>query len=211
MTAAPALQTPAAVSAFLNSLRAMHLQTNGRRSETACGRPTAELLWRMLETWNDAEGFAAGAPVILDLGSGYSSLALRAWKFYREPEAEVWTTDTEWRWLGTTIFELECLGYSTEHCLHHALFRQLTDARKRHRFDLIFVDLDRLAERVRQVDLLVECLKPGGRMVLDDWHNATYRQEMTAALAAVGFGVSEETDTKDEFGRFVAVARSYGP
>lgn len=197
------IRTAEGAAAFLAGLRVAHLHTNGRRSETACGLETAVHLWKLCE----AAAQQVGPPSILDLGSGFSSLTLRAWQHYNCPTAEVWTTDTEWRWLGTTLYELEQFGLDTRHCLHHALFHQLPAERTGGRFDLIFHDLNGLPERVRQLPNLTRWLAPNGLLVLDDWHSASYRGDMTAALAGAGFVIDERVeDTRDEFGRFVAHA-----
>lgn len=202
------IETAEGAAAFLAGLRVGHLHVNARRSETACGLQTAIHLWRLCEAMRaEPPAGAPGDVRILDLGSGYSSLVFRAWQHYNCPTAEVWTTDTEWRWLGTTLYEIEHLGFDSRHCLHHALFHQLPLERTGGRFDLIFHDLNGLPERVRQLPNLDRWLAPFGLIVLDDWHAANYRADMTHALAHAGYVIDERVeDTRDEFGRFVAQA-----
>lgn len=197
--------------AFLSGVRTLHLSQANRRDETASGLQTGWHLWE--RATQEAERLGRGIK-ILDLGSGYSSLVLRHWLQQQQRTGwsrghEVWTTDTEWRWLGATMFELELNGLDTAHCHHQALFEQLSPERIWDQFDLVFVDLDRLAERVRRAADISLWARPGALLILDDWHHQGYTVDMTAMLRGLGgFTVPEPIPTTmDHHGRYVAEVR----
>lgn len=184
----------------MTELRAKHLGRNNRRAQTALDVKAAAWLWRMCESEH--------AERVLELGSGFSSWALRHWQQYagttRDQTPELWTVDDEARWLETTRLELEELGFSTENL---AAFDDLLASDCDGHFDVVFVDLDNTGTRLRHAEAFVRWTKPGGLLVLDDWHMDHYRPPMTAALAALGVTVAPVLDTMDEWGRYLAVGR----
>jgi len=178
----------------LRALRERHLSMPKRRDQTAIDVPSAEWLCRACETTEAMD--------VLELGSGFSSWALRTWQ-RAHPEVEIWTIDDEEHWLEKTRAELSLLGLRTDHVLP---LTELITTVPVPTFDLVFVDLDSPPTRVAHVSWLMQWLRPGGLLVLDDWHMPYYREPMTEALSAHGFVITEHPETKDQWGRFLASA-----
>lgn len=168
-----------------------------RRRVTSLGWPAVAYLGALVETHRPAR--------ILDLGSGLTSLVLRSLS------ADVWTTDTSPGWLTKTLLELQREGLSTDRCYTQATFEQ--DRASRLTYDLISADIADTGFRRGLAPRLAGWLAPGGRIVLDDWHLPGYAEGMGAALRTLGFAVTAQPDTIDEFGRFVALAtrEAHGP
>ena len=104
----------------------------------------------------------------------------------------------------TTRLELEELGFSTDELSDFETLCQLAPADY---FDVVFVDLDNTATRIRHADRFVSWTRPRGLLVLDDWHMDHYRDPMTRQLAALGVHVEALPETTDEWGRYLAVGR----
>ena len=192
-------QTTAPSPDLLAGLYERHLQRKGRRSQTAISLGAARALWRLLD------GRAPGA--VLELGSGFSSSVIRAWQ-RAHPGAVVYTTDSEWKWLGVTLYELELEELDTSHMLHHDVFARLPGTQER--FDLIFFDLADTDTRAQWAPRVVEWLRPAGLLVLDDWHMPHYRARVLPLLQERGFTVTPLPETTDEFGRYLATATRGG-
>lgn len=188
------------VARILTDLRVQHLARNNRRAQTALDVPAAVWLWNACEREH--------AERVLELGSGFSSWALRHWQqraaHEREAAPSVWTIDDEAKWLETTRLELLELGFSTDELTDFETCLRIAAPDS---FDLVFVDLDNTATRIRHADDVVRWTKPGGLLVLDDWHMAHYREPMTRRLGALGITVEALPETTDEWGRYLAVGR----
>jgi len=189
------------VHAVLTDLRARHLGRNNRRAQTALDVPASVWLWNACEREK--------AERVLELGSGFSSWVLRHWQQratgFMAPE--VWTVDDESKWLATTQLELIEQGFTT---FRTTEFQNVVLDDPIDYFDLVFVDLDNTATRIRHAADFVRWAKPGGLLVLDDWHMEHYREPMTRRLAALGISVEALPETTDEWGRYLAVGRK-GP
>lgn len=188
------------VEQIMIDLRARHLGRNNRRAQTALDVKAAAWLWRACE--------AELAWRVLELGSGFSSWALRHWQQHttavRGWTPQVWTVDDEARWLETTRLELVELGFDTFGVLDFStVLRSAPDGF----FDVVFVDLDNTATRVRHAADFVRWTKPGGLLVLDDWHMPHYREPMLLDLTSRGLVVNEAPETTDEWGRYLAWTR----
>lgn len=193
------------IEKILTDLRAEHLRRNNRRPQTALDVPAAVWLWHACERER--------ATRVLELGSGFSSWTLRHWQRFAGVERGgvvpiVWTVDDEPKWLETTRIELLEQGFSRngmisfDDALSSPLGRPADN-----QFDLVFVDLDSTATRRRYAEQFVRWVKPGGLLVLDDWHMPHYRGPMTERLAALGMTVEPLPETTDEWGRYMAVGR----
>lgn len=199
---APAL-TVADIMVLVAEMRTRHLMSIQRRDTTAMGIEGGVTLLAAVQ----AHAARLDRPCrVADLGSGLSSALLRA--LAPHLGLEVWTVDTEWKWLGTTLYELEREGLGTEHCHHMDIVESLGKRLKGH-FDVLFVDCGNMAYRLElaQRGRLDFWLAPGGLMLLDDWHTEHYHPTMTALLEKQGFVVKPCRGSKDVHGRFLAEAR----
>ncbi len=193
------------VHTILTDLRAQHLGRNNRRAQTALDVPAAVWLWNACQREN--------AQRVLELGSGFSSWALRHWQqraaVERNVMPDVWTIDDEAKWLETTRIELTAQGFATDRLVAFDDLRDWDPREWRPHlfFDVVFVDLDNTGTRLAHAERFVSWTKPGGLLVLDDWHMAHYREPMTRRLAALGVAVDALPETTDEWGRYMAVAR----
>lgn len=140
---------------------------------------------------------------VLDLGSGVTSHILRA-LIAEVPGMQVVTTDASRGWLQTTIMELRRDGLSDAHCFVHDAFE--ASALANEPFDVISVDIFDTRFRRDLSRKLAQWLAPAGVMLLDDWHKSHYAPTMTARLEQLGLTVEPRVDTRDEWGRFVALA-----
>lgn len=179
----------------LPRLRTRHLSANNRRDQTALDVPACLWLCRKIEE--------EGALRVLELGSGFSSWALRTWQM-RHKAVTIWTIDDEPAWLEVTRSELRELGVRLDAIFTLDTFKAFA---RRHVYDLVFVDLDSPATRVAHVPWIVRWTQPGGVIVLDDWHMSHYRGPMTAALAEYGITAEAVPETTDRWGRHMAWGR----
>lgn len=143
---------------------------------------------------------------VLDLGSGMTTIILRELQ-KEQDDMLVVTTDTSTRWLRTTEAELVRDQLRTDHCFEQDAFIAATWEP----FDLVSVDCDNLAYRLSIVPLLVQWCAPRGILVLDDFGMESYAADMTAALSAHGFTITEHHDTHDEYDTWLATAERAEP
>lgn len=179
----------------LSHLRQRHLAEHGRRDTTAIDVPSATWLCHAIERER--------ATRVLELGSGFSSWALRHWQ-QSHPSVDVWTVDDEILWLEKTKAELVMLGYRTDHILS---FADLLLHHPHESFDLVFVDLDNMETRITHAEQFVRYTRSGGLLVLDDWQMPHYHTPMTIALATCNVFVHAVPESIDPHGRYLAVGR----
>lgn len=139
---------------------------------------------------------------ILDLGTGLSTAFF--WRWGAAHDAAVVSVDHDRRWLQAMSDELRA-----ESILHPKgvlrdldLHERMTDAP----FDVVFLDL---ADARRRIDLLPrvvdEWTRPGGLVVLDDWHFPHLRDGINPLLDARGLmAVPRPAETLDIWGRYLA-------
>lgn len=191
---------PIDLQKIITNLRAQHLGRNHRRAQTALDVPASVWLWNACQR-EDANR-------VLELGSGFSSWVLRHWQQHaiheRGSAPIVWTVDDEAKWLETTRLELVERGFDTSRLA--SLENAMTDVAVT-QFDIVFVDLDNTSTRLRHAADFVRWTRPGGLLVLDDWHMPHYREPMTARLMELGVAVEPLPETTDEWGRYLAFGR----
>ena len=170
------------IESFWVNMLKKHLSCYGRRASTAIEAKDAIALWHLMEKRKPKR--------ILEMGSGFSTWVIRKWAWAQEHDVVVWTLDTEWKWLGTVLVELEQLHLSTEHCLHYDSFMSCLRDTVAH-FDLIFVDHGPCAKRVEDYNLYMSLLAPGGVAVFDNWHLPHYHTKMQPLLEADGFEIED--------------------
>ena len=165
-----------------------------RQAQSAMGYESGKYLEKMLPEW--------GPATVLDLGSGFSSVVLRRYAARMKPTPQVVTVDQFDVFLRLTqrdCAELQ-LPDGSWHLLHE--FKHTPAG-----FELVVLDLAGVMPRVRLFPQVDEWLVPGGRLVLDDWQMVDSRAGMEPLLKAHGYGLTVlESETRDEFGRYLAVA-----
>lgn len=198
-----------AVETTIRDLRTRHLARNPRRRpNTAVDVPTCVWLWQFLT--EEAERVAPEPLRVADLGSGFSTVTVRAWRRWAAenglPEPVTYSTDHEPVWLGATIIDLEEEGLSTDHCMSQDVWEHI----QLEPFHVIFVDLNGPPSRVERFDRFHAKLRRDGAMVFDDWHMPHLRTPMSERCRGRNMEPVEVPESVDQYGRFVAVARRAG-
>lgn len=164
----------------------------------------------------------ANPGMILEMGSGFTTLVFRAWKKHKaQPQrtetvkktkkktVQVWTAEHNPEWLAFTRQLLSERQLSTSYLnLLDDRFR----AKKRPKFDFIFVDHGpELITRIADSRWLASLLTANGRLVFDDWR-PRFAHRITAALEPLGFTfyVAEHT-RRSPRDKAIAVARKTRP
>ena len=130
---------------------------------------------------------------ILDLGSGWSSYLLRL------GGAEVWSIDTDAEWLEKTR------GFLTQFNQLNGHFGLLEDFEfpTEQTYDLVLIDSKPGRKRYEMFTSIKRCCK--GIVVFDDWNNDKIREPALKAFSDWKIQ-NLERETKDRWGRFIAVA-----
>lgn len=187
----------------LIALRQQHLSTNRRRDTTAIDIESA--VWLCQACTAERDRRLPQQTRVLELGSGFSTWALRLWQQGVGKDVDIWTVDDERLWLAVTKAEITALGYRQD---HFYFLHQVIEADPSELFDVVFVDMDSTATRVSMAKDIVHWTRPGGLIILDDWQMNHYRGPMTFALAGLGIvPITPEPSTKDRHGRYLAWAR----
>lgn len=142
--------------------------------------------------------------VIIDLGSGWSSFALRTMC----PKAEVWSVDTDVNWLKKTIRFCERHGVTDDgrfvmwERFEQELPRLLGIA------GLVVHDIGRVPMRLEKLPTALDLVRPGGVIVLDDMHKEELLDGTVKVLATRPDFVINDTkgETLDEHTRFAWTA-----
>ena len=132
---------------------------------------------------------------ILDLGSGFSSYVFRC---FAAPTCGVISCDDSPQWLHRTRDFLGAHGFPDAH------FDDLaTVFQARSKFDLVFLDLGFVEQRVSFLDKALTAVHDGGYIVIDDMHKPSFRPLASGALRRAGFAsYSIRKLTLDSFGRY---------
>jgi len=145
---------------------------------------------------------------ILDLGSGFSSFAFRAYAHTTDRRCLVHTVDDDEAWLERTRDFVSREDLAPDGLFAWAQFEEalLSD------YTLVLHDLGRMPRRSTTVEFAVTCLAPNGVLVLDDMHKPHYASQAEAVCARAGLRVfSLRSYTLDRFGRFACLALSATP
>lgn len=137
---------------------------------------------------------------VVDLGSGFSSYALRRWAADAgEPGPETWSVDDSAEWLERTVQFLESRGMPTERVLTWHDFRQSEHGA----FDLVLHDMGTMEFRAETLREVLDLARPGGLVVLDDVHKPAYRRFAQRELESLGLEYySLKTWTRDRLTRY---------
>lgn len=177
-----------------SGLRLRHMDQPGRRSVTAVDVQTCVYLHRRLSE--------LGPRRVADLGSGFSTVALRAWRRDVGADVVMHTADHARRWLSATQRDLRAEALPADGCM---LLDEWLDGSGE--YDVIFVDFQKPAARLERFPEYVTRLAPGGLFVFDDWQFPHLRMPMTSLLRRRGFCVLPlPEETTDRHDRYIAEA-----
>ena len=145
--------------------------------------------------------------VLIDLGSGFSTICIRHWVTHESPDSEVWTTDHNWKWLGQTAVALESMNLRTEHMHHQSNWLKL---QWRPVYDWMFVDHHNPATRVGEFLQYMATVARDSLVIFDDWQFPHLSIPIAEQLAGTHWAYQELPQTKDEYGRWMARAFRQG-
>jgi len=132
---------------------------------------------------------------VADFGSGFSSFAIRKYC----PQVTNDSYDTDFAWLKKTEDYLKKEGVNSEN-LHFYVDNFPED------FDLIVWDLQ--GQSFRRTEFLKVKEKFANSIcIIDDCHDPSYIQMCRDLAANDGWELTEVTEVKDEFGRYVSILR----
>lgn len=135
---------------------------------------------------------------VVDLGSGFTSWALRDWA--RSRDVTVHSVDDSPEWLEKTRAYLAETGMDDDN-LH--VWSDFAKAGFAGTFDLVVHDLGFMHTRFEVLDTAVGLARPGGLVLLDDMHKPDFRDKALAHLEAQGFAAySLKKLTRDKLTRF---------
>lgn len=177
----------ASTSDWEDRLRPLHARWvgGGRNEGMAASLQTCARLCSLAERLGDVP--------ILELGSGFSSAALRSLGDLR-----LVTVDDDPEWLDATGSFLDSEG------LERGV---LTTDLPRATFGLVFYDLGNMHTRNRLLGYAVSRVARAGYIVLDDVHFEAYGRAATSAVASMRIDREAGEGTLDHFGRRALVAR----
>ena len=135
---------------------------------------------------------------VVDLGSGFTSWALRDWA--RDRDVTVHSVDDSAQWLARTRAYLAETGMDDDR-LH--VWDDFASAGFAGAFDLVVHDLGFMDTRFDVLDTVVGLARPGGLVLLDDMHKPDFRDKALARLESQGHtAYSLKKLTRDKLTRF---------
>ena len=136
-----------------------------------------------------------GIKRVADFGSGFSSFAIRKYC----PQVENNSYDTDAEWLKKTEGYLKKEGVNSDNL--HTYTDDFSED-----FDLIVWDLKNQSFRKTEF-LKVKEKFTNSICIIDDCHDPSYIQMCRDLAANDGWKLTEITEVKDEFGRYVSILR----
>ena len=136
-----------------------------------------------------------GIKRVADFGSGFSSFAIRKYC----PQVENNSYDTDAEWLKKTEGYLKKEGVNSDNL--HTYTDDFSED-----FDLIVWDLKNQSFRKPEF-LKVKEKFTNSICIIDDCHDPSYIQMCRDLAANDGWKLTEITEVKDEFGRYVSILR----
>jgi len=140
---------------------------------------------------------------VVDLGSGFTSWALRDWARSQPRDITVHSVDDSPEWLEKTRAYLSetDLADDTLHVWSQFVGKGLSGS-----FDLVVHDLGFMDTRYEVLDEAIALARPGGIVLLDDMHKPDFRDKALARLEAQSKAVySLKKLTRDKLTRFAYV------
>lgn len=143
-----------------------------------------------------------GAGRALDLGSGFTSFALRQYK-HEGQHLAVCSVDDDAAWLERTREYLAAQGVSRDHVEFLPDFvRRGTEP-----FDVTLLDLNFVEVRRHYIEMALEVTRPGGVVIFDDVHKEGFLVDVVRHLRRRRLRYYLlDTMTRDSLGRFSLLA-----
>ena len=136
---------------------------------------------------------------LADLGSGFSSYVLRAWANKQTDVPEVWSVDDSAQWLEKTRGYLKAQDVGDERL---CTWNDFIDAEKGE-FDLVLHDMGSMEFRAETLQKVLDLVRPGGLVILDDMHKPEFREYALTALVDAGMDhYSLKALTRDSLTRY---------
>lgn len=136
---------------------------------------------------------------LMDLGSGFSSYALRSYARDAHQPTSVVSVDDNADWLEASRRFLSEHALDTSELVDWENSDALTDRD----FDLVFHDLGDMTVRAVTLPWVFERARAGGLIVFNDMHKHRYHQQAVVAARAAGITLfSMRSITRDSLGRF---------
>ncbi len=140
---------------------------------------------------------------VIDLGSGFTSWALRDWAQRQDRPITVHSVDDSAEWLEKTRAYLAESNLADD-TLH--VWSEFVHLDMAGRFDLVVHDLGFMHTRYEVLDQAVALACAGGIVLLDDMHKPDFRDKAIARMEEQGKAVySLKTLTRDHLTRFAYV------
>lgn len=146
---------------------------------------------------------------IVDLGSGWSSFALRV----MAPQATIWSVDTSRDWLDKTIEFCASHG-GLDKTGHFVMLEEEFDkvvSTLTGSVDVVLHDMGGRQLRVEKLPMALDLVKLGGVIVLDDMHKEDLRRKVEEIIALRSEFIIARTEveetTKDSLGRYAWTAK----
>lgn len=135
---------------------------------------------------------------ILELGSGFSSYALRRFASH-DRSISIYSIDDNAAWLAKTEQYLATNRLALDNVMMLDDFLESGESD----FDMIFFDLNFVEVRRRYIEMVVTKCRPGGLILFDDAHKTDYMYEVLyqTRRAPINF-YDLRSFTRDAFGRF---------
>ncbi len=136
-----------------------------------------------------------GFKKVADFGSGFSSYAIRKYC-----KVENHSFDTDANWLKKTEDYLASKKLTTDHLYVHSDEKIAKD------YDLVVWDLGNQSFRKNEFIRLIDIFKDS-TCIIDDCHDPSYIEMCRNLRDGDGWILTEVTEVKDEFGRYVSILR----
>jgi predicted O-methyltransferase YrrM len=115
---------------------------------------------------------------VLDLGSGFSSYALRYYKNKYYKDMEVWSVDSNDKWLLKSKQFIKDYGLNTD---HFYTWEEMMDIDEK--FDLVFLDIDASKNRPAYLKPVIENFMTSDSFILlDDMHKGGLAKRFKAIM-----------------------------
>jgi len=137
--------------------------------------------------------------MVLDLGSGMSSYALRYFKKNHCEDSCVWSIDSNKEWLNKSKMFVEKFGLNIDNFKTWGSINNDTT-----KFDLIFFDIDNNKKRIHYIPIVLDnFVTKDSFIVVDDIHKGGWRRDINKVLLGYEYKkIDIKKYTFDKYKRF---------